>query len=129
MAASRTPQKFFAPLAIGAPEPYRALPVKLERMIHFVPPHNEKIRSKIKDITGQVDVVLGNLEDACLQLPRRLPLEAGLRCAAAGQQCGRHDGTGPRENRRAPSGGGQPHGSTLFWSSSRCSPRTPVTVG
>ena len=33
-------------------------------MIHFVPPHNEKIRAKIKEIAGQVDVVLGNLEDA-----------------------------------------------------------------
>jgi malyl-CoA/(S)-citramalyl-CoA lyase len=64
MAASRTPQKFYSPLAIGAPEPYRVLPVRLERMIHFVPPHNEKIRAKIKDIAGQVDVVLGNLEDA-----------------------------------------------------------------
>lgn len=64
MSATRTPQKHFAPLAIGAPEPYRALPVRLERMIHFVPPHNEKIRSKIKDIASQVDVVLGNLEDA-----------------------------------------------------------------
>ena len=64
MAASRTPAKFFAPLAIGAPEPYRALPVKLERMIHFIPPHNEKIRAKLKDTITQVDVVLGNLEDA-----------------------------------------------------------------
>lgn len=64
MAASRTPAKFFAPLAIGAPEPYRQLPVKLERMIHFIPPHNEKIRPKLKDTIGQVDVVLGNLEDA-----------------------------------------------------------------
>ncbi len=64
MTATRTPAKFHAPLAIGAPEPYRALPVRLERMIHFVPPHNEKIRSKIKDIVGQVDVILGNLEDA-----------------------------------------------------------------
>ena len=64
MAASRTPAKFFAPLAIGAPEPYRALPVKLERLIHFIPPHNEKIRAKLKDTIGQVDVVLGNLEDA-----------------------------------------------------------------
>jgi malyl-CoA/(S)-citramalyl-CoA lyase len=64
MSAVRTPAKHFAPLAIGAPEPFRALPVRLERMIHFVPPHNEKIRSKIKDIAGQVDVVLGNLEDA-----------------------------------------------------------------
>lgn len=64
MAAHRTPAKFFAPLAIGAPEPYRALPVRLERMIHFVPPHNEKIRSKIKELAANVDVVLGNLEDA-----------------------------------------------------------------
>jgi len=64
MTAVRTPAKHFAPLAIGAPEPYRALPVRIERMIHFVPPHNEKIRSKIKEIAAQVDVVLGNLEDA-----------------------------------------------------------------
>ena len=64
MTATRTPQKHFAPLAIGAPEPYRSLPVRLERMIHFVPPHNEKIRAKIRDIASQVDVVLGNLEDA-----------------------------------------------------------------
>ncbi|PPC98610.1 MAG: CoA ester lyase [Hyphomicrobium sp.] len=64
MASTRTPAKHFQPLAIGAPEPYRSLPVKLERMIHFVPPHNDKIRSKIKDISSQVDVVLGNLEDA-----------------------------------------------------------------
>ena len=64
MSAVRTPAKHFAPLAIGAPEPYRALPVRIERMIHFVPPHNEKIRAKIKDVAAQVDVVLGNLEDA-----------------------------------------------------------------
>lgn len=64
MASTRTPAKHFQPLAIGAPDPNRILPVKLERMIHFVPPHNDKIRSKIKDIASQVDVVLGNLEDA-----------------------------------------------------------------
>jgi malyl-CoA/(S)-citramalyl-CoA lyase len=64
MAATRTPAKFYSPLAIGAPEPYRTLPIRIERMIHFVPPHNEKIRAKIKDIAGQVDVILGNLEDA-----------------------------------------------------------------
>jgi malyl-CoA/(S)-citramalyl-CoA lyase len=64
MSAIRTPAKHFAPLAIGAPEPIRALPVRLERMIHFVPPHNDKIRAKIREIAGQVDVVLGNLEDA-----------------------------------------------------------------
>ena len=64
MTVTRTPAKHFAPLAIGAPEPYRALPVRLERMIHFIPPHNEKIRSKLKDTIKTVDVVLGNLEDA-----------------------------------------------------------------
>lgn len=64
MTAIRTPARHFAPLAIGAPEPYRTLPVRLERMIHFIPPHNEKIRAKLKDTIRQVDVVLGNLEDA-----------------------------------------------------------------
>jgi len=64
MPATRTPAKFFSALAIGAPEPYRAAPVRLERMIHFIPPHNEKIRAKLADTIAQVDVVLGNLEDA-----------------------------------------------------------------
>ena len=40
------------------------LPVRLERMIHFVPPHNEKVTAKVPDLVKQVDVVLGNLEDA-----------------------------------------------------------------
>ena len=64
MSVTRTPAKHFAALAIGAPEPYRQLPVRLERMIHFVPPHNEKIRARLGDLIPQVDVVLGNLEDA-----------------------------------------------------------------
>ncbi len=64
MSTSRTPAKHYAPLAIGAPAPFRQLPVRLERMIHFVPPHNEKIRAKLSEMIPQVDVVLGNLEDA-----------------------------------------------------------------
>ncbi len=60
----KLPRQFFAPLAIGAPAPLRELPVRLERMIHFVPPHNEKVRAKVQDLVRQVDVVLGNLEDA-----------------------------------------------------------------
>ncbi|MEZ5841065.1 MAG: CoA ester lyase [Hyphomicrobiales bacterium] len=60
----KTPRAFFKPLAIGAPEPFRELPVRLERMIHFVPPHVEKMRAKVPDLIKQVDVVLGNLEDA-----------------------------------------------------------------
>ncbi|MEO1205807.1 MAG: CoA ester lyase [Pseudomonadota bacterium] len=64
MTVAKTPAQHFAPLAIGAPEPYRTLPVQIERMIHFVPPHNEKIRAKLSGIAASVDVVLGNLEDA-----------------------------------------------------------------
>ena len=55
---------FYKPLAIGAPQPWREPPVRLERMIHFVPPHVEKLRAKVPELVGQVDVVLGNLEDA-----------------------------------------------------------------
>ena len=60
----KLPRQFFKPLAIGAPAPLRELPVRLERMIHFVPPHIEKMRQKVPDLIRHVDVVLGNLEDA-----------------------------------------------------------------
>jgi malyl-CoA/(S)-citramalyl-CoA lyase len=60
----KLPRNFFKPLAIGAPAPLRELPLKLERMIHFVPPHIEKMRAKVPELIQQVDVVLGNLEDA-----------------------------------------------------------------
>jgi malyl-CoA/(S)-citramalyl-CoA lyase len=55
---------FYRPLAIGAPQPWRELPGRLERMIHFVPPHVDKVRAKVPELVRQVDVVLGNLEDA-----------------------------------------------------------------
>jgi malyl-CoA/(S)-citramalyl-CoA lyase len=60
----KLPRNFFKPLAIGAPAPLRDLPLRLERMIHFVPPHIEKVRAKVPELIAQVDVVLGNLEDA-----------------------------------------------------------------
>lgn len=60
----KMPRQFFKPLAIGAPAPLRDLPVRLERMIHFVPPHLDKIRAKVPQLAAEVDVVLGNLEDA-----------------------------------------------------------------
>lgn len=65
----KTPASFFKPLAIGAPAPLRELPVTLERTIHFLPPHIEKIRAKTAQIAKTVDVLLGNLEDA-------IPIEA-----------------------------------------------------
>src|SRR5271166_2766527 len=65
----KRPRKFFEPLALGAPAPYRQVPTRLERMIHFVPPHLDKVRAKVPELAATVDVVLGNLEDA-------IPLEA-----------------------------------------------------
>jgi malyl-CoA/(S)-citramalyl-CoA lyase len=64
MGYTRTPRNFFRPLAAGAPAPLRERPVRLERMIHFIPPHIEKIRMRAPDIARDVDVILGNLEDA-----------------------------------------------------------------
>src|SRR5262245_33160782 len=60
----KLPSQFFQPLAIGAPSPVRDLPVRLERMIHFMPPHVEKLTAKLPELIRDVDVVLGNLEDA-----------------------------------------------------------------
>ncbi len=60
----KLPRNFFKPLAIGAPTPLRELPLRLERMIHFVPPHVEQVRAKVPQLVHEVDVVLGNLEDA-----------------------------------------------------------------
>jgi malyl-CoA/(S)-citramalyl-CoA lyase len=65
----KAPRKFYEPLAVGAPVPFRDPPVRLERMIHFIPPHVEKMRAKASEIAAQVDVALGNLEDA-------VPIEA-----------------------------------------------------
>jgi len=65
----KTPANFYKPLAIGAPEPIRELPLALERTIHFLPPHIEKMRAKAGAIAKTVDVLLGNLEDA-------IPIEA-----------------------------------------------------
>jgi malyl-CoA/(S)-citramalyl-CoA lyase len=60
----RSPKDFFAPLAIGAPDPLRQIPVPPSRMIHFFDPSNEKMAAKVPDLARKVDVLLGNLEDA-----------------------------------------------------------------
>jgi malyl-CoA/(S)-citramalyl-CoA lyase len=59
----RNPKDFFRPLAVGAPEPLREIPVKPSRMIHFFPPSNEKMVAKLPDLVPTVDVLLANLED------------------------------------------------------------------
>jgi malyl-CoA/(S)-citramalyl-CoA lyase len=60
----RSPKDFFAPLAVGAPEPVRQIPALPSRMIHFFDPSNEKMATKAPGIAKKVDVLLGNLEDA-----------------------------------------------------------------
>src|SRR6476620_9955335 len=60
----RSAKDFFAPLAVGAPQPVREIPARQSRAIHFFDPSNEKMASKIPGMVGKVDVLLGNLEDA-----------------------------------------------------------------
>ncbi|HXU98954.1 MAG TPA: CoA ester lyase [Caulobacteraceae bacterium] len=60
----KPPRAFFAPLAAGAPEPPREIAPRLERVIHFLPPHIEKLRARAAANPGEVDVLCGNLEDA-----------------------------------------------------------------
>jgi malyl-CoA/(S)-citramalyl-CoA lyase len=60
----RSPKDFFKPLALGAPMPMREIPVRPARMIHFFTPWNERQRARLPEIIPQVDVLLGNLEDA-----------------------------------------------------------------
>jgi len=60
----RSPKDFFKPLAIGAPQPLTEIPVRPARMIHFLSPHNARMRERVPEILTQVDVLLGNFEDA-----------------------------------------------------------------
>src|SRR4029079_7052446 len=60
----RSPRSFFEPLALGAPDPLREIPVKPSRMIHFLDFSNEKMVAKAADIANKTDILLGNLEDA-----------------------------------------------------------------
>jgi malyl-CoA/(S)-citramalyl-CoA lyase len=73
----RSPKDFFQPLAIGAPEPLRAVPFRPSRMIHFFDPSNPKMVGKVPDIAPKVDVLLGNLEDA-VQADNKDAARAGL---------------------------------------------------
>src|SRR3954449_2261287 len=73
----RSPRSFFAPLALGAPDPLREIPVKPSRMIHFLDFSNEKMVAKAADIATTADILLGNLEDA-IPADRKEAARAGL---------------------------------------------------
>jgi malyl-CoA/(S)-citramalyl-CoA lyase len=73
----RSPKDFFKPLAVGAPEPVREIPFRPSRMIHFFPPHLDKVTAKLPEIAPTVDVLLGNLEDA-IPMDAKEAARAGL---------------------------------------------------
>ena len=73
----RPSRDFFKPLAAGAPAPVQEIPFKPSRVIHFFPPHNEKMVSKLPDTIPNVDIILGNLEDA-IPMADKAAARAGL---------------------------------------------------
>ncbi len=73
----RSAKHFFQPLAIGAPAPLREVPFKPSRMIHFFDPSNPKMVAKVPELAKQVDVLLGNLEDA-IQAANKVAAREGL---------------------------------------------------
>ncbi len=73
----RSAKDFFRPLAVGAPAPVREVPFRPSRMIHFFDPGNERMAAKVPALAPQVDVLLGNLEDA-VQADRKEAARAGL---------------------------------------------------
>jgi malyl-CoA/(S)-citramalyl-CoA lyase len=77
MAWMRNPRAHFLPLAIGAPDPVREIPVTPSRMIHFFDPSNEKMLARLPDMAASADILLGNLEDA-IPADRKEAARAGL---------------------------------------------------
>jgi malyl-CoA/(S)-citramalyl-CoA lyase len=73
----RSAKDFFRPLAVGAPAPVREVPFRPSRMIHFFDPGNGKMAAKVPALVPQVDVLLGNLEDA-VQADRKEAARSGL---------------------------------------------------
>src|SRR5262245_422193 len=73
----RSPRDFLKPLALGAPEPVREIPVKPSRMIHFFDPSNPKMAAKLPELATKADILLGNLEDA-IPADKKLEARQGL---------------------------------------------------
>jgi malyl-CoA/(S)-citramalyl-CoA lyase len=76
-APMRNARSFFSPLAIGAPEPRREIPVTPSRMIHFLDFSNERMVAKAGEIAARTDILLGNLEDA-IPVDRKEAAREGL---------------------------------------------------
>ncbi len=85
----RSAKAFFAPLAVGAPTPIHEVPARPSRMIHFFDPSNEKMAAKVPDLVGNVDILLGNLEDA-VKADRKEAAREGLVAIAKATDFGEH---------------------------------------
>jgi malyl-CoA/(S)-citramalyl-CoA lyase len=73
----RNPRDFTRPLALGAPRPPLEISVRPSRMIHFFDPSNPRMASKVPDLVRQVDILLGNLEDA-IEAENKVAAREGL---------------------------------------------------
>jgi malyl-CoA/(S)-citramalyl-CoA lyase len=73
----RSPKDFFQPLALGAPAPVREIPFRPSRMIHFFDPSSDKMRARVPSMIAEVDVLLGNLEDA-IPIERKVAAREGF---------------------------------------------------
>lgn len=60
----QNPRHFLQPMALGAPAPFREIPQRPSRMIHFFDPSNARMADKVPSLVPKVDILLGNLEDA-----------------------------------------------------------------
>lgn len=77
----RNPRHFRNPLAIGAPSPLDAIPIKPSRVIHFADFSNERIIAKVPELARAVDILVGNLEDAVPTDRKRAAREGVIRVA------------------------------------------------
>ncbi len=73
----RNPRNFAKPLAIGAPKPPIDIPMRPSRMIHFFDPSNPRMAEKVPQLTGKLDVLLANLEDA-IRADKKIEAREGL---------------------------------------------------
>src|SRR5213082_2423337 len=95
----RPPRDFLKPLAIGAPEPLREIPVRPSRMIHFFDASNEKMAAKVPDMAKQADILLGNLEDAIPADRKEAAREGLIRVARRSTSAAPRSGLGSTASR------------------------------
>ena len=101
---TRTPAKFYASLATGAPAPLRQLPVKLERMIQEAPiVAQERTRRQREEVLSRATEGGSRFGEFALRLQgfRELPLHDGVARQFLGERLQLGGWTGRIEQREA----------------------------